>query len=185
MKIIIGLGNPEPDYTFTRHNAGKDFVNLFIAKEYEFHGWDHNKRLNADIIRINDSFFAAKTNCFMNESGEVVAALLKYYKLDRREDLIVAYDELDLFVGEYKLGKAKGSRIHNGVLSVNNVLKTDEYWHLRIGVRDESIPMSIQKAGRDPSQYVLEKLTTTDRKKIEYSNTNSVIPTLNELLSKK
>ncbi len=185
MKLLVGLGNPEPDYTFTRHNAGKDMVNLFMSKEYGFHGWDHNKKLNADVIRVNDAFYAAKIGCFMNEAGEVVKKLLKFYDLNPKEDLIIAYDELDLFVGEYKLAKAKGSRIHNGILSINNLLKTDEYWHLRIGVRDESIASSVQKTGRDPAQYVLERLTMTDRKKIEYTEVNAVIPVLNDILSKK
>lgn len=185
MKLLVGLGNPESDYSFTRHNAGKDLINLFVQKEYSFHGWDYNKKLDADIIRIDDQFFIAKPRCFMNESGDSVMSILKYFKMDRNDDLIVAYDELDLFVGEYKLSKGKGSKIHNGVISINNVLKTADYWHLRIGVRDETIAMSVQKAGRDPSRYVLEKLSLTDRKKIEYTNTSSVIPALNSLLGKK
>ena len=183
MKVIIGLGNPEPEYSQTRHNAGKELLNQFKEHSYSFHAWEHHKKSNCDYVKVDDEFYMVKPTCFMNETGKWVKTFLDYFNL-KSEDMIVAYDELDLFVGEYKFLFAKGTRIHNGVNSIAEVLGTDQFWHLRIGVRDLSIPMSVQKAGRDPSRYVLERFNSDDSKKVNFLVDTTIIPALNKFLSK-
>jgi len=126
----------------------------------------------------------ARPLCYMNEVGSVAAKLVKYYDVDLK-NLLIIYDELDLPVGEYKLSFDKGSHIHNGILSIQNHLKSNKFWHLRVGVRNEKIPQSVQKTGRDPSKYVLTKFSLTDKNKLEKLIQNSLITDLTRFLSKK
>ena len=157
MKILIGLGNPESEYKNSRHNIGKEFLNI-LQSELEMPTWDNNKSLNAEISKDNEKgIILVKPNVYMNDSGSVALKVLKYFDLEAK-DIVLIYDELDLFAGEYKFNFQKHSKIHNGVNSVIDVLGQDDFWFLRIGVRDESIPFSVQQAGRDPAKYVLAKI---------------------------
>ncbi len=177
MKIIVGLGNPEPEYTHTRHNIGKDFLNFWKQD------WKENKYINAQVAVVEDAVLV-KPLVYMNDSGIVVKKAINFYESDT-SDLLIIYDELDLEAGEFKLTYGKGSRIHNGVLSTKEKLETEDFWHLRLGVRNESIPMSVQKAGYDPVKYVLSKFDTADSGKILESFKNFVMPAALSWLSKK
>ena len=165
MKLIIGLGNPEPDYSNTRHNAGKDILNLFAKTNEATFNFD--KSYNLHTFKLSNKSIIVKPDCYMNESGLSIAKIINFYKLDH-SDVMVLYDELDIILGEYKLCLGKGSNIHNGIVSLYNALGAKDFWHLRIGVRDENIPMSVKKEGIDPKAYVLEKLSITDRNKLIY-----------------
>ncbi len=183
MKLIIGLGNPEPEYTGTRHNVGKDILNEFIEIQ-DFGNWKENSKLGIDFIQIPQSGILAKPHSYMNEVGNTVSKVCSFFKIDP-VDVAVIYDELDLVVGEYKFAYDKGSRIHNGIRSIKDVLDQKPFWHLRVGVRDESIPMSVQKTGMDPAKYVLSKFNLSDRNNISTLNRNIITPILNDFLSKK
>lgn len=184
MKLIVGLGNPEKEYKNTRHNIGKDFLN-FLQEESNLPAWKSDKSLNAEYIKDNKKeVIFLKPNVYMNDSGQVVAKALKYFDLSFK-DLVLVYDELDLLVGEYKLSLQKHSKIHNGVNSVIDTLGEDNFWFLRIGVREEGIPFSVQQAGRDPSKYVLAKIPHEDFLKIKNCIKELVIPELEQVLSKK
>lgn len=181
MKVLVGLGNPEPEYSNTRHNIGKELVNLYS----ESHGvvsWENHPKSKCQFVKMED-FYLLKPTGYMNVVGADIKNFMGYHNI-KIEDLIVAYDELDLFVGEYKFLFGKGTRIHNGVIDLRNVLGTDQFWHLRIGVRDETIPMSVQKAGKDPSKYVLEKFPQKDLEKILNVIKDNITPALNKVLSK-
>lgn len=181
MKLIVGLGNPEPEYSWTRHNVGKEVVNLF-AESLDLK-WETKKKHNAQIIK-HENYILAKPLVFMNESGNVVGGLARYYDISL-ENLLIAYDELDIFVGEYKLSNQKSSKIHNGIISIKNILKDENFWHLRVGVRDESILGSVQKTGIDPAKYVLSKFSKTDKKKIVNEAQDFILTDIKEWLSKK
>lgn len=182
MKLIIGLGNPEPEYSGTRHNVGKNVLNEFVENE-TLGNWKENSKLGIDYIQIPQKAIIAKPHCYMNEVGETVSKVCAFYKIEPN-DVVVIYDELDLTVGEYKFAYDKGSRIHNGIRSIKDVLDQKPFWHLRVGVRDGSIPMSVQKIGMDPAKYVLSKFNLSDRNNISTLNINIIIPLLNEFLSK-
>ena len=184
MKILIGLGNPEAEYKNSRHNIGKEFLNI-LQQELEMPSWDNIKSLNAEISKDKDKqIILVKPNAYMNDSGGVVAKVLKHFDLEAK-DIILIYDELDLLAGEYKLSFQKHSKIHNGVNSVIDVLGQDDFWFLRLGVRDASIPFSVQQAGRDPAKYVLAKIPHEDLEKIKNCIKEYVIPELKNALSKK
>lgn len=180
MKMIVGLGNPETEYSHTRHNVGKDVLNVFVGDTLD---WKEDKNLNVLMAKDPECIYV-KPLSYMNDCGPFISKIFNFYKI-LPQDLLVIYDELDIFIGEYKLAFNKGSRIHNGILSLNMNLGFSNYWHLRIGVRDLSILSSVQKAGIDPAKYVLRKFLISDRKKIQNLIQTFVSPAIKEWLSKK
>lgn len=182
MKLIFGLGNPEPKYTFSRHNVGKDILNEYVNKKFAEPKWKNKNEWHADFIEISDEALAIKPTTYMNDSGSAISKVSRYYKV-QPHDILIIYDELDLTVGEYKLGNAKGSRIHNGIISIRQNLNDNNFWHLRIGIRDENIPGSVQKSGRNPADYVLSQFNMTDKKKIFELLENKLMAEIDNWLS--
>ncbi len=182
MKLIFGLGNPEPDYTNTRHNVGKDVLNKYISEKFPEPNWKNKPEWFAQYIELSNGALAIKPATYMNDSGSAISKVSHYYKVEAK-NILVIYDELDLLVGQYKLIYAKGSKIHNGIISVQQNMDSENFWHLRIGVREELIPGSVQKSGRDPSKYVLSQFSITDRKKISNMTESSLITEINNWLS--
>ena len=134
IKLIVGLGNPGPQYETTRHNAGfwwvDDFAhaNKFIFKnESKFNGLVARSALHGrEVILL-------KPQTFMNASGRSVGALAKFYKITAAEILVV-HDELDLPPGTAKLKFGGGHGGHNGLKDIIAHLGTKEVWRLRIGI---------------------------------------------------
>lgn len=148
MKLIIGLGNIGETYQRTRHNAGFAFVDNFIYGQK----FSLDKKLDSEIIRTKE-FTLIKPQSFMNESGRAVRKVMDYYKISI-EDIVVVHDDLDIRMGEYKIQKGIGPKIHNGVLSVEQYLGTNNFWRVRIGV-DSRVSGFQYPSGAD---YVLSKL---------------------------
>ncbi len=133
LSIIAGLGNPEPKYERTLHNAGFWFVDA-LAQKYggEFR---YEKKFDADYCRINikgDDVWLVKPQNYMNQSGPPVRAMLDYYRLKPR-DLLVAHDEIDLPPGTVRLKQGRGHGGHNGIRDVIRHCGAD-FMRLRIGV---------------------------------------------------
>lgn len=114
-KLIVGLGNPGEEYTNTRHNAG-----AMLADQLAQHA-------AGNVWRIE------KADTYMNESGKAVRKLVDFYKVSI-ENLYIAYDDLDIPLGSYKISKGKSPRVHNGIKSVVESLGSDDFWHVRIGI---------------------------------------------------
>jgi peptidyl-tRNA hydrolase, PTH1 family len=140
MKLIVGLGNPGEKYKDNRHNVGYIVVDAVNSGD-----------LPSGII-------AKKTDCFMNESGESVKKLVNFYKITL-DDLYIIHDDLDIPLGQYKIQKAIGPKVHNGVNSIEGVLNENGFWRVRTGVDN-----------RDPENrvpgvdYVLKDFTEEERK---------------------
>ena len=155
MKIILGLGNPGVEYANTRHNAGILLVDFFSTKLISDYGWRREKN---KFIFKTDKFTLIKTfNVFMNESG--------YLSLNPSPNLgegsfYVVHDDLDIKLGEYKIQKGVGPKVHNGVLSVENKLKTKDFWRIRIGIDNRTTPI-------DGETYVLQRFSPDERKILE------------------
>jgi len=115
MKLIIGLGNPEPKYLKNRHNTGYIFVDEIFKK-----------KLPKDTI-------VKKTNCFMNDSGSIVKSLVDKFSIPLN-NLYIVHDDLDIPLGEFKIQKGVGPKLHNGLYSINKKLGKEDYWRIRIGV---------------------------------------------------
>ncbi len=133
LSIIAGLGNPEPRYERTLHNAGFWFVEA-LAREYGGR-FRYEKKFDAESCRVRvrgDDIWLLKPQSYMNNSGGPIRAALDYYRL-RPERLLVAHDEIDLPPGTIRLKKGGGHGGHNGLRDVIRHCGPD-FIRLRIGV---------------------------------------------------
>jgi PTH1 family peptidyl-tRNA hydrolase len=132
LRLIVGLGNPGADYSETRHNAGFWFcerlareLGVTFSRESRFHGLAANARA--------DNLWLLQPQTFMNRSGQSVAALLRFYRIEPAQMLVV-HDELDLPPGQARLKFGGGLGGHNGLKDITSHLGTQDYWRLRIGI---------------------------------------------------
>jgi peptidyl-tRNA hydrolase, PTH1 family len=134
IKLIVGLGNPGPEYERTRHNAG-----FWFAEDvaHEMGGsFASDKKFFGQIARglgARSEVRALKPQTFMNLSGQSVVAVAKFYEI-APESILVAHDELDLDAGDIKLKFGGGHAGHNGLRDIQAKLGTGDYWRLRIGI---------------------------------------------------
>ena len=134
MKLIIGLGNPGTDYEFTRHNFGYLVIN-HLADLHQLK-WQKNKDLQAEISELkigSEKIILAKSLTFMNESGQAVVRLKKFFKL-KNEDIIVIYDDLAFDFGSLKIAFDRSAGGHNGLSSIIQYLKSQKFIRLRLGI---------------------------------------------------
>lgn len=166
MKLIIGLGNPGKEYEKTRHNVGFATLQKLREKLLEFgiNNWEISKKFNAEICGCsvnNEKIILAKPLTFMNNSGEAVCLLMRYYKINIL-DLIVIHDDKDILIGEIKIQKDKNDAGHNGVKSIIEHLNNKNFTRVRIGIASEN-----PKKMSDTAKFVLDKFSLLERKKIE------------------
>ena len=134
IQLIVGLGNPDPEYEATRHNAGYWWLEqvcqehgVTLAAESKFFG--RAGRLKSGGREV---WMLAPTT-FMNASGRAVGALARFYRI-MPEHILVVHDELDLPPGAVKLKRAGGNGGHNGLKDVAAHLGTPDFWRLRLGI---------------------------------------------------
>jgi len=160
MKLIIGLGNPGDKYEKTRHNAGFLFVDYIQNEMFDlFSSWRRFKKLEADISGAKiggEEINLVKPQTFMNDSGRAVKNIAIMYKLKDLHDLYIIHDDIDLEFGKYKIQKNRGSAGHNGVQSIINYLKTNNFTRTRIGIYPSVKP---DKKLFDTAEYVLKNFT--------------------------
>ena len=137
MKLIVGLGNPGPQYVFTPHNLGFLTIDR-IASDRDLEV--RNRQCRALTVRMqigNEQVLLAKPETFMNLSGLSVRELLEKYQLRPESDLIVIYDELDLPLGKIRIRQRGSSAGHNGMKSIIGALSTQEFLRIRLGIAPE------------------------------------------------
>lgn len=133
MKLIAGLGNPGAEYAHTRHNMGFDVVDE-LARRFGVSLWkEEMKAQTASVVRQGEKLLLVKPMTYMNNSGEAVGALARYYKIDA-EDIYIICDDLDLPPGKTRIRKKGASGGHNGMKSLISHLGTEEFARFRIGV---------------------------------------------------
>ncbi|MES2129244.1 MAG: aminoacyl-tRNA hydrolase [Pseudomonadota bacterium] len=135
IRLIVGLGNPGPEYEQTRHNAGFWLVDnlanslpgVRLARESRFNA------LAAKCRVAGEEIWLLEPQTFMNRSGQSVGALARFFKVNPDEVLVV-HDELDLAPGVVKMKKGGSSGGHNGLKDITAALGTQDYWRLRLGI---------------------------------------------------
>lgn len=131
--LIAGLGNPGPEYAFTRHNIGFIAVDLW-AQALGVQRWStEEKALVAKAKWGGQDVLFVKPQTFMNRSGDSVQPLLRYYKIPL-EQLLVVHDELDFPFQTMKLQKNRGAGGHNGIKSISERLATQDYLRMKVGI---------------------------------------------------
>ena len=154
MKLIVGLGNPGPEYERTRHNVGWQVLEAF-AKKFRIDVTRHEKNALTGTGRVaGGSVMLAKPLTYMNLSGEAVKLLVNAY-LDSTDDLMVVYDDIDLPLGRLRIRPNGSAGTHNGMRSIISILQTEQFPRLRIG-----IGVSEQGRLRD---YVLDEFTSEEQ----------------------
>jgi len=167
LDLIVGLGNPDPEYLATRHNAGFWFVDL-LARE---HGasFSRERKLNGEAAEVRIAghrIRLLKPMTYMNLSGQSVSAAVSYYKIPV-EHVLVAYDEIDFPVGRVQLKFDGSSAGHNGV---GNVIEHvgPKFWRLRFGVGHPRDARSDARGDgrRNVIDHVLKRASASDEQQI-------------------
>ena len=164
IKLVVGLGNPGPEYERTRHNAG-----FWLAEDvaHEIGGsFVSEKKFDGLIARGNggaSEVRVLKPQKYMNLSGQSVAALANFYNIAPAE-ILVAHDELDLGAGDIKFKFGGGHAGHNGLRDIQAKLGTGEYWRLRIGIGH---PRESLNAHQPVADWVLQRPRRDEQDAIE------------------
>lgn len=133
MHLVVGLGNPGPEYAHTRHNAGFDTVDI-LAGELRANYWKTEcGSLSAHVKLGGNELILAKPQGFMNTSGGPVSQLCKKYDISP-DRLIVIHDELDIDPGTIRVKLGGGLAGHNGLRSIADKLGTRDWYRIRIGI---------------------------------------------------
>ena len=157
--LIAGLGNPGTEYRNTRHNAGFWFIDyLADTRQAQFKAHTKLKSTICSIVLSGRHVKLVKPNVFMNVSGQALAAVIHFYKLDMQRVLVV-HDEIDFQTAKIRIKYGGGHGGHNGLLDIIRHLGRD-FWRLRIGVGH---PGSKDKV----APYVLADPKTDERLAVE------------------
>lgn len=162
IRLLVGLGNPGPEYDATRHNAGFWWVDAVAAKlgarltfDRSYHGL---------VARVNragqDPLWLVEPQTFMNLSGKSVAALARFFKI-APEEILVAHDELDLLPGQVKLKQGGSHAGHNGLKDLIAQLGSGNFWRLRLGIGHPGVKAEV-------IDYVLRKPSAAHRDEIHH-----------------
>ncbi|MEM9515732.1 MAG: aminoacyl-tRNA hydrolase [Actinomycetota bacterium] len=132
--LVVGLGNPGEKYTRTRHNVGEEAIRLLAERHDVTLKGGRDNALIAETRIDEQRVVLAFPLTFMNESGQAVGAMVRRYRIESPEQVIVIQDELDLPPGELKVKAGGGLAGHNGLRSINQHLKSTDFLRIRIGV---------------------------------------------------
>lgn len=162
MKLIVGLGNPGKKYNRTWHNIGFLAIDD-IADTFNFDNFKSENKFKAEIATGqigNNKIMLAKPQTYMNNSGESVGAIAKYYKI-KPEDIIIIHDDIDLPLERMKIASESSAGGHNGIKSIIQHLKTKSFLRIKIGVATP------KKEKMDSANYVLSKVGLLQSGKIK------------------
>ena len=160
-RLLVGLGNPGSEYAKTRHNAGFWFCERLaqaqgarLAREPRFQGQVAQARGD----KQGDGLWLLLPQTYMNHSGQSVAALSRFYRLEAA-DILVVHDELDLPPGSTRLKFGGGLGGHNGLKDIASHLGTQDFWRLRIGIghpgdRDEVVDYVLKPPRREEAELI-------------------------------
>ena len=163
-RMVVGLGNPGPEYSNTRHNAGFMVVEL-LGENLGASYWKDEGGAKVSAVRIGDEdLLLVMPQTFMNLSGKAVRKLADAYDVDIH-DIIVVHDDIDLPSGSVRAKDGGGHGGHNGLRSLHENLSSETYLRVRVGVG--------RPPGRqDPADFVLAPMGKTTAEEMA-----AVVPT--------
>ncbi len=159
--LIAGLGNPGNDYAGTRHNIGFLLVERLAAQRRA--GWKLEKKFHSRLARWEEAvrkIILCQPQTFMNDSGEAIGALVRFYQLPS-ERLLIVVDDADLPLGQIRMRTEGSSGGHHGLESVEQQLATRQYPRLRLGIGRRA------EDGRAITNYVLGRFTAGEREAVD------------------
>jgi PTH1 family peptidyl-tRNA hydrolase len=160
MFLIVGLGNPDRRYEKTRHNVGFDAVDA-LAGRYGISIKDkkHRALCGTGVIE-GTKVLIAKPQTYMNLSGESVADIINFYKIDPEEEMLVIFDDISLAPGNIRVRKKGSAGGHNGIKSIISCIGTQNFMRIKVGVGEKP-------AGWDLADHVLSRFPDDDRVEVE------------------
>ena len=158
-RLIVGLGNPGSEYADNRHNLGFWFVDR-LARDLKITLQAQGKFFG-NVARL-DNLWLLKPSTFMNRSGQAVAGLARFYKIEPAEILVV-HDELDLQPGAIRLKQGGGNGGHNGLKDIQASLASPDFWRLRLGIghpgeRNEVVNYVLKAPRREEQELIDQAL---------------------------
>ena len=160
MYIIAGLGNPDQKYQNTRHNIGFDVIDA-LAEKYNI---NMNERKHKAIcgrgLVAGTKTLLVKPQTYMNASGDSIAEILKFYKLDAKENLIVIFDDINLAPGQIRIRKKGSAGGHNGVKSIIARCGLSDFSRIKVGVGGKP-------DGWELADHVLGRFSRAERELVE------------------
>jgi PTH1 family peptidyl-tRNA hydrolase len=167
IRLLVGLGNPGPEYQATRHNAGFWFIDA-VARELRAQ-LAPERNYSGMVARVNvrdTPLWLLQPLTFMNLSGKSVAALARFYKI-APDEILVAHDELDLLAGQVKMKLGGSHAGHNGLKDIQAQLGSADFWRVRLGIGHPGVKAEVV-------EYVLRKPPADEREAIDKSIAQSV-----------
>ncbi len=160
MFLIVGLGNPDKKYEKTRHNIGFDTIDA-LAEQYHITMNDHkHKALCGTGVIEGVKVLLAKPLTYMNLSGDSVAEIVNFYKLDPESEMIIIFDDISLAPGNIRVRKKGSAGGHNGIKSIIARCGTQNFMRIKVGVGEKP-------QGWDLADHVLGRFSTEDRALVE------------------
>ncbi len=160
MFLIVGLGNPEKKYDKTRHNIGFDTIDALADKYNISMNEKKHKALCGTGVIDGVKVLLAKPQTYMNLSGDSVAEIVNFYKIDPEEEMIVIFDDISLAPGNIRVRKKGSAGGHNGIKSIIARTGTQNFMRIKVGVGEKP-------AGWDLADHVLGHFSREDRVLVE------------------
>lgn len=175
MYVIIGLGNPEPEYANTRHNMGFDTINK-IASKYKIamNRTKFNGIYGSGVIE-KEKVILIKPQTYMNLSGQSVREFVNFYKVSSQETIVI-YDDIDLEKGKIRIRKKGSSGTHNGMKSVIQELGIQDFTRVRVGIGSP-------EHKNDIINYVIGKVTKEEQEILQQGVEKAVLAVEEILIS--
>lgn len=187
VKMIVGLGNPGPEYLMTRHNAGFWFVDA-LANKLSL-SFSQDKKSQSELCRYQSGStdcWICKPQTYMNDSGAAVQTLCSYYKIPM-EQVMVVHDEIDLLPGTTRLKVGGGHGGHNGLRDIIQRTGNKDFLRLRIGVghpgnKDQVVPYVLGRASAEEENKILDSFALVLEKSDQFfeDNLNKLMTELNK-----
>ncbi len=157
MKLIVGFGNPEAKYNFTRHNFG--FLTLDFYAKIKSLAWEPHPKFDAIWLKTKDAIFI-KPQTYYNEVGKSIQAFAHFYKI-APQDILVVCDDFDLDFGKIRVREHGSTGGNNGLKSTTKELSTPNFWRLRLGTDSK---LRAKSGGKiDDIDFVLSKFTPKEK----------------------
>ena len=160
MFLIVGLGNPEKKYDKTRHNIGFDTIDALADKYNISMNEKKHKALCGTGVIDGVKVLLAKPQTYMKLSGDSVAEIVNFYKIDPEEEMIVIFDDISLAPGNIRVRKKGSAGGHNGIKSIIARTGTQNFMRIKVGVGEKP-------AGWDLADHVLGHFSREDRALVE------------------
>ena len=160
MYVIAGLGNPKKEYDNTRHNIGFSIIDMLAEKTGISVSTAKHKGLLGAGYWNGQKILLVKPLTYMNLSGESIAEIVNFYKLDPESEMLIIFDDISLAPGNIRVRKKGSAGGHNGIKSIISSVGTSNFMRIKVGVGEKP-------QGWDLADHVLGRFSGEDRARVE------------------